>query len=259
MDIADKKREILNLLLKLHQKSAQTKHLEHGDRRLEIQQPSTQDPIRKRRQELVDLRSRKERLGQDLLEERLLHIYQLLDDRISRIESIIEKGSLHGGKIKEQASPRGIELASVPAVMAHDPDSPSPDKVEVARSQRPSLAPHHADQLREDPAADLSGQIQEGMIPDIIQLISSNNKSGILKLSSGQRVIELYMHDGDMYHATTEGMEGHDAFFAAIALEDGMFSFIETDDMLEERSIDEDTQFLILEALRQIDEESKGA
>lgn len=128
------------------------------------------------------------------------------------------------------------------------PQAPRPRETDPASSR--------ARRALEEPSPSLSGEIQDGILPDIIQLISANSKTGVLTLESPQRRIELYMHNGDMYHASTEGLDGHAAFFAAIALEQGSFRFKETDELHEESTIDEDTQFLILEALRQIDENS---
>jgi len=179
-------------------------------------------------------------MGQDLLEERLLGICQQLDERIARIESIIEQRAQMVERIRGEEPSRGTDHAR--SIVAATPDP---------------TASHGVQESPDEPVSALSGWIRDGILPDIIQLISSNNKTGILVLENEQRRIELYMRDGELYHASTKGMDGQAAFFAAIALEAGRFFFEETDDLAEKKTIDGDTQFLILEALRQIDEDKK--
>ena len=60
-----------------------------------------------------------------------------------------------------------------------------------------------------------------------------------------------------MFHAVGPDMVGELAFFAAFGAENGHYSFRETLELPEERTIDGSTQLLILEALRQIDEGNK--
>jgi hypothetical protein len=59
-------------------------------------------------------------------------------------------------------------------------------------------------------------------------------------------------------HAEGAGMSGESAFFAAFATTKGRYSFHQTTDITTQKTIDGNTQFLILEALRRIDEESPG-
>ena len=72
----------------------------------------------------------------------------------------------------------------------------------------------------------------------------------------GDIKIELYFRDGELFHAKSNDLEGQSAFFAAMASLKGRFYFDETGQIPTEKTIDGNTQFLILEALRQIDEES---
>ncbi len=259
-NIAGQKQEILNLLEKLHQKSAQTKSPKQEDREVETSGPSLQNRIRRRRQDLLDLRDRRERLGQDLLEERLLNICQMLEERIAKIESTISQGGHQARTIEEVESADGTDIASNLGAMTPDLDiaipmqeeAPGPMDMDLTSPQRvePDLA---------GPTPALSGLVQDGILPDILQMISSNTKTGIFTLENEGRTIELYLRDGEMYHAKTEDMTGQTAFFAAMAMEEGKFYFQETDEVPDDKTIDGNTQFMILEALRQIDEEQGGA
>jgi len=261
-DIAGQKQEILNLLEKLHQGSAKTKSKKQEDREAETTGPSLQDRIRRRRQDLLDLRDRRERLGQDLLEERLLNICQMLEERIARIESAIGRGAPRAKAVQDVESADGTDIAANLGAMTPDLDIaiPTPEAAQSPMDLGLDLISSDQSQPeQETPTAALSGLVQDGILPDILQMISSNTKTGIFTLEADGKKIDLFLQDGEMYHAVTEDMTGQTAFFAAMAMEEGKFYFHETDEVPEEKTIDGNTQFMILEALRQIDEEQGGA
>jgi len=100
----------------------------------------------------------------------------------------------------------------------------------------------------------LSGSIKEGLLADVLQMVSSNMMTGVFTTESDGTEIRLYFNEGEVCHGEGEGLVADNAFFAAMAMETGRFYFTETDDLPGERTISSKTQFLILEALRQIDE-----
>jgi hypothetical protein len=69
------------------------------------------------------------------------------------------------------------------------------------------------------------------MLPDILQLISSNDKTGVFRCEREDKSTELYFREGHFYHALGENMSGQPAFFAAMALQQGSFSFAEADEV----------------------------
>jgi hypothetical protein len=103
----------------------------------------------------------------------------------------------------------------------------------------------------------LSGTLREGLLPDVIQLISSSGFSGKLTVSDGETEVEIWFGKGDLHDARSEGLSGESAFFAALSLEEGQFAFKELDEV-PPRAITSKVQFLILEGLRKIDEERGG-
>jgi hypothetical protein len=104
----------------------------------------------------------------------------------------------------------------------------------------------------------LSGAVRQDILPDILQLVSSNDKTGVFRIERDDKKIELFFRGGQLYHARGEEMSGQTAFFAAMAFTAGTFCFSESEDIPEEATIEGNTQFMILEALRQIDEQSNG-
>jgi len=102
------------------------------------------------------------------------------------------------------------------------------------------------------------GQIQEQMLSDMLQLVCANTMSGIFTVQSETAKTRLYFREGKMFHAEGEGIEGENAFFAAFAVEVGRYAFLDSEDLPDKNTISASTQFLILDALRQIDENRKS-
>jgi hypothetical protein len=99
-----------------------------------------------------------------------------------------------------------------------------------------------------------SGMIHGEIMSDMLQLVSSNSLTGIFSVTSETGSIRLYYYEGGIKHAEGQGLVGEQAFFAAFASREGRYSFEETATGDVEETITSNTQFLILEALRQIDE-----
>jgi hypothetical protein len=99
-----------------------------------------------------------------------------------------------------------------------------------------------------------SGLIQGQMLSDMLQLVSSNNMSGKFVVQDGPRSSTLFFEQGRVSHAVSGSLTGEQAFFAAFAFEAGTYHFLESSEPPPERTVNSSTQFLILEALRQIDE-----
>lgn len=102
--------------------------------------------------------------------------------------------------------------------------------------------------------ATLSGAIREGLLADLLQLVSSNQMTGVFTVEQDGSQVQMWYREGEIFHAEGGGLSGESAFFAAMAMEAGWFSFREVDELPEAQTINSQTQFLILEALRQIDE-----
>jgi hypothetical protein len=102
--------------------------------------------------------------------------------------------------------------------------------------------------------ATLSGAIREGLLADLLQLVSSNLMTGVFTVEQDGSQVQMWYREGEIYHAEGGGLSGESAFFAAMAMETGWFSFREIEEPAPNQTINSQTQFLILEALRQIDE-----
>jgi Domain of unknown function (DUF4388) len=127
------------------------------------------------------------------------------------------------------------------------------ERISQRRSSRPSPPPNGAIAGAPE-GATFSGVIQGQMLSDMLQLVSSNDLSGEFVVETGDQECHLYFELGRICHASAPGIEGEEAFFAAFGADSGKYWFSESADPPPKKTIDANTQFLILEALRRIDE-----
>jgi Ethanolamine utilization protein EutJ (predicted chaperonin) len=100
----------------------------------------------------------------------------------------------------------------------------------------------------------LGGAIDQSMLADILQMLSSNLASGEFIVKGGETQVSLFFSEGQIVHAVGPGVTGEQAVFAALAIESGTFTMRRVAELPKERSVQSKAQFLILEALRRIDE-----
>jgi hypothetical protein len=145
-------------------------------------------------------------------------------------------------------------------------ESLRPSRTSVRPEERTSIRPEALTSIR--PAAKtstapgpersanavISGIIQGQLLSDVLQLVSSNSMTGVFSVECRRAKTVLYFDDGRIVHAAGQGLEGEQAFFSIFAFDGGRYHFEETHELPAQRTINSNTQFLILEALRQIDE-----
>ena len=169
----------------------------------------------------------------DAVADRLASICALLEDRVDALE-------------EELAAPRPSRPAAPvgPSAAAGIPAPTAPAPLEPPRAVAPG-SDH----------ALLSGQIQEGVLSDVLQMLSANQKTGKFIIEGPDGMMQLWYHEGEIRHATAGDLAGEDAFFAAISQPSGGFHFVESTEPPPAQTINNKTQFLILEGLRKMDEE----
>jgi response regulator RpfG family c-di-GMP phosphodiesterase len=99
----------------------------------------------------------------------------------------------------------------------------------------------------------VSGTLEEMAIPDLIQVLSSGQKTAELKLTNRGMEGSIYLKDGNIVHASFGRFKGEDAFYNLMKWNSGGFQIIPKKDVAE-KSINKPNDFLLLEALRRIDE-----
>lgn len=255
MSVADKKGEIMRLIEQLQPQPGRATALARPA--TEAASSELREKIAKRRREISEFRAAREKMAVDLLEERVLAICQTLEQRIERIEQLVREGRPAGSPALTRTAPAGTEKPRA----AHDESAAElaanllgigPDLgVEAALAPAVAPAPTAGEHT-------LAGEIQEGVLADILQFLSTNLRTGVFVVTSGGAKIDVYLDEGQIVHAVAGDVVGESAFFAAMAAEGGRFVFDELDDLPPDRTISGNTQFIILEALRQIDESGGG-
>jgi len=132
------------------------------------------------------------------------------------------------------------------------------EQVEKRLDQAPAPAPQPAPAAM-PPDCTLGGRLRDGLLTDLLQLVGTNLMGGDFCIGEAGAEFHLYFEEGEIRHAVGPGCSGEEAVYQALAVETGRYYFRETTEIPADRTIHAKTQFLILEALRQIDERSGGA
>ena len=98
-----------------------------------------------------------------------------------------------------------------------------------------------------------SGNVSQFKVIDVLRLLSSEGKTGVLYLQRGKEKGEICVDKGVLYHAICKDGVGEEAIFAILTWADGNFNF-SPNAASEERTIEKDTPALLEEAMKQLDE-----
>lgn len=101
----------------------------------------------------------------------------------------------------------------------------------------------------------LTGDLSFFDLADLLQLLSADGKSGVVKLSS--RYVEtpgvIYVLDGNPINAFCDGREGEDALYALFGWGEGGFE-VSQEEFPQDRVIQKSAMAIILDALKMVDE-----
>lgn len=100
---------------------------------------------------------------------------------------------------------------------------------------------------------DIEGTFKEVPLVDLLQVLGTNRKDGILFLSDEERQGEIHLQGGHVANARVGRIEGNKAFLRLLTWPQGHFRF-ESGGAEGERKISLPTERLIMEGLRQVDE-----
>jgi pSer/pThr/pTyr-binding forkhead associated (FHA) protein len=107
------------------------------------------------------------------------------------------------------------------------------------------------------PTKSMSGSIEEIPLPDLLQLLSTSRKSGVIVIRSDLGVGRIYLRKGQIYFASIDdnfNTGPRKAMFRLLGWTQGFFDLDPPDerDVLEELS--DSTEGLLMEGMRQLDE-----
>ena len=106
-------------------------------------------------------------------------------------------------------------------------------------------------------ARTMTGALEEIPLPDVLQLLGSSKKTGVLVIQSPQGVGRMRMRKGSIVQATIDGLDGigpHKCAYRILGWTHGTFSLEAADETPGENEIDLAVHELLMEGLRQQDE-----
>jgi CRP-like cAMP-binding protein len=101
--------------------------------------------------------------------------------------------------------------------------------------------------------ADFKGTLDATPFADLIQLLGSTRKTGVLGFRDGNRAGAIYLEDGEAVHAWTDDLKGEDAFFEIAGWKAARFAF-RSIRRQEPKTLKAATMTLLLEAMRRLEE-----
>ncbi|MBL8740973.1 MAG: DUF4388 domain-containing protein [Myxococcales bacterium] len=113
------------------------------------------------------------------------------------------------------------------------------------------------EQARNQPGKTMSGAIDEIPLPDLLQLLGTSKKSGILVVQSDEDVGKIVMRKGQIVYASINDLEEVPplkSVYRILTWTTGTFSLEPYDESPIEGEIDASVQEILMEGLRQIDE-----
>lgn len=103
----------------------------------------------------------------------------------------------------------------------------------------------------------MAGTIDEIPLPDLLQLLSTSRKSGVLEIHSESRLGRIFMREGQIYFATIDdnlAMPAQKAVYRMLVWQTGAFELRPAESRTFEGELSEPTEGLLMEAMRQLDE-----
>ena len=99
----------------------------------------------------------------------------------------------------------------------------------------------------------LSGNISLVKLIDILSLLTSEKKTGVVNVERGIEKGEIYLDNGVLTHAISKSGVGEEAVFTLLTWMEGNFKFV-PDLTSEEKSINRDTPSLLEEGIKRLEE-----
>jgi len=103
----------------------------------------------------------------------------------------------------------------------------------------------------------MSGSIEEIPLPDLLQLLSTSRKSGVVVLRTDSGVGKVYLRKGQIYFAGIDdsfNMGPRKAIFRMLTWTQGFFELEPPDERAVLEELQDSTEGLLMEGMRQLDE-----
>ena len=104
-----------------------------------------------------------------------------------------------------------------------------------------------------DAECGFAGTLKNIQLNDLIQMCCLSASSLCMRVAKDRRQGTIFIVDGEIVHATCEGMVGEEAFYRILGWQTGSFESIEVS-TVPQRTIQQNYHFLVMEAARRVDE-----
>ena len=102
------------------------------------------------------------------------------------------------------------------------------------------------------------GSIETFSIPELVQTLTLNGRTGILVISSKGGEAKISFERGFIYQVTLGDFLGEQAFYQLLSWREGQFQFQSAETLSIKRQVQKDTMHLLMEGLRRLDEDRSG-
>lgn len=102
------------------------------------------------------------------------------------------------------------------------------------------------------------GSIETFSIPELVQTLALNGRTGVLVISGKGREAEIHFENGYIYQVILGELLGEQAFYQLLTWENGQFQFQPAETLSMKRQVHKHTMHLLMEGLRRLDEERAG-
>ena len=137
-----------------------------------------------------------------------------------------------------------IKLVSMSGDNTNITENEARSRLAVAANKRP-------------PTKSMSGSIEEIPLPDLLQLLSTSRKSGVLVIRSDWGVGKIYLRKGQIYFASIDDSFNtgpRKAMFRMLGWTQGFFDLEPPDERAVLEELQDSTEGLLMEGMRQLDE-----
>ena len=131
-------------------------------------------------------------------------------------------------------------------VTGHLTENEARSKMAIAANKRSASAPKS-----------MAGSIEEIPLPDLLQLLSTSKKSGVLVVHSDRHVGKTFFRKGQIYFASIENQFNigpRKALTRMLGWTQGQFELEPPDETAVLEELDDSTEGLLIESMRQLDE-----
>ena len=100
----------------------------------------------------------------------------------------------------------------------------------------------------------MGGSIETFSIPELVQTLALNGRTGVLMISGKSGEAEISFEKGFIYQVTVGESLGEQAFYQLLTWNEGQFQFQSEETLSMKRQVHKDTMHLLMEGLRRLDE-----